>query len=321
MYVPGGDSVFQLVVFAVYGLGGVFVPLLIIRWAGYKPDTTHSISMMVAAFTGVFIWTLLGFDGADGVFPSVPGMGAAFITHFLMNYFRTPKMAPLGRFKLPQKSQYGAVAAAIIIPFGAMEATYILGSPGPSSSLGGVGDYTISGDISYDILGNNTEYVNDGETLMIDFNTNDIEWTSDNRNVVGVRVILTYSEDETSNGIGCAAPGASQPDPDTITGTIIHGDFNGTESGENQGQGSSSHEVMVEWYNSSLYLSGNVSGMSEAQIRNELDSKGEGLGAYALEINVEAESGNAPACNHTDNGEEVEYLVEVVLLDYEIRPV
>ncbi len=126
LYVPGGDSVFQLVVFAVYGLGGVFVPLLIIRWAGYKPDTTHSISMMVAAFTGVFIWTLLGFDGADGVFPSVPGMGAAFITHFLMNYFRTPKMAPLGRFKLPQKSQYGAVAAAIIIPFGAMEATYIL---------------------------------------------------------------------------------------------------------------------------------------------------------------------------------------------------
>ena len=49
LYVPGGDSVFQLVVFAVYGLGGVFVPLLIIRWAGYKPDTTHSVSMMVAA--------------------------------------------------------------------------------------------------------------------------------------------------------------------------------------------------------------------------------------------------------------------------------
>ena len=46
LYVPGGDSVFQLVVFAVYGLGGVFVPLLIIRWAGYKPDTTHSVSML-----------------------------------------------------------------------------------------------------------------------------------------------------------------------------------------------------------------------------------------------------------------------------------
>ena len=320
LYVPGGDSVFQLVVFAVYGLGGVFVPLLIIRWAGYKPDTTHSISMMVAAFSGVFIWTVLGFDGADGIFPSVPGMGAAFATHFTLNYMRTPKIAPLGRFKLPKRSQYGAVAAAIIIPFGAVEAAYLLGSPESSDSMGGIGDYSISGTISYETLGNNTEYVSDGETILVDFNTNDIEWTSDNRNVVGVRVLLTYSEDETSNGLGCAAPGASQPDPDTITGTLTHDDFNGTESGQNQGQGSSSHEVLVEWYNSSLYLSGNATGMSESEIKNELDSMGAGLGLHFLEINVEAESGNAAGCNHTDNGEEVEYLVEVVLLEYEITP-
>ena len=33
-YVPGGDSVFSLVVLAVYGLGGIFVPMPIIRWAG-----------------------------------------------------------------------------------------------------------------------------------------------------------------------------------------------------------------------------------------------------------------------------------------------
>lgn len=320
LYVPGGDSVFQLVVFAVYGLGGVFVPLLIIRWAGYKPDTTHSISMMVAAFSGVFIWTVLGFDGADGIFPSVPGMGAAFATHFTLNYMRTPKIAPLGRFKLPKRSQYGAVAAAIIIPFGAVEAAYLLGSPESSDSMGGIGDYSISGTISYETLGNNTEYVGDGETILVDFNTNDIEWTGDNRNIVGVRVLLTYSEDETSNGVGCAAPGASQPDPDTITGTLTHDDFNGTESGQNQGQGSSSHEVLVEWYNSSLYLSGNATGMSESEIKNELDSMGAGLGLHFLEINVEAESGNAVGCNHTDNGEEVEYLVEVVLLEYEITP-
>ncbi|MDC0161235.1 sodium/proline symporter [Marine Group III euryarchaeote] len=320
LYVPGGDSVFQLVVFAVYGLGGVFVPLLIIRWAGYKPDTTHSISMMVAAFSGVFIWTVLGFDGADGIFPSVPGMGAAFATHFTLNYMRTPKVAPLGRFSLPKRSQYGAIAAAIIIPFGAVEATYLFGAPESSDSMGGIGDYSISGTISYETLGNNTEYVGDGETILVDFNTNDIEWTSDNRNVVGVRVLLTYGEDETSNGLGCAAPGASQPDPDTITGTLTHDDFNGTESGQNQGQGSSSHEVLVEWYNSSLYLSGNATGMSESEIKNELDSMGAGLGLHFLEINVEAESGNAAGCNHTDNGEEVEYLVEVVLLEYEITP-
>ena len=320
LYVPGGDSVFQLVVFAVYGLGGVFVPLLIIRWAGYKPDTTHSVSMMVAAFSGVFLWTLLGYDGADGVFPSVPGMGAAFATHFILNYIRNPKIAPLGRFNLPKKSQYGAVAAAILIPFGAAETIYFIGAPGSSDGMGGVGNYSISGEIFYEILGNSTEYVSDGETLMIDFNTNNIEWSTNNRNVVGVVVTLTYSEDETSSGAGCAAPGASQPDPDTITGTISHDDFNVTESGQNQGQGSSSHSLNVEWFNSTLFFSGNATNMSESEIRNELDSKGAGLGLYFLEINVEAESNDGIGCNHTDNGEEVEYLVEVMLLDYEITP-
>ena len=221
---------------------------------------------------------------------------------------------------MPKKSQYGAVAAAILIPFGAAEAVYLVGAPESIEGGGGVGNYSISGDISYEMLGNNTEYVNDGETILIDLNTNNIQWTSDNRNVVGVRVLLTYSEDETSNGAGCAAPGASQPDPDTITGTVTHDDFNGTETGQNQGQGSSSHEILVEWYNSSLYFSGNATNMSESEIKNELDSMGAGLGAYFLEINVEAESGNALGCNHTDNGEEVEYLVEVVLLDYEITP-
>jgi len=320
LYVPGGDSVFQLVVFAVYGLGGVFVPLLIIRWAGYKPDTKHSISMMVAAFSGVFIWTLLGFDGADGVFPSVPGMGAAFLTHFAMNYIRSPKVAPLGRFKLPQKNQYGAVAAAILIPFGAAEVIYLVGAPESMEGMGGVGNYSISGDVSYEFLGNGTEYVNDGETIIIELNTNNIEWPDDNRNVVGVEVYLTYNEDETSSGAGCARPGASQPDPDTITGTITHDEYNVTESGQNQGQGSSSHSLLITWYNSTLFFSGNASNMSEAEIKNELDSMGAGLGIYILEINVEAESNDAIGCTHTDNGEEVEYLVEVLVLDYEITP-
>ena len=320
LYLPGGDSVFLLVVFAVYGLGGVFVPLLIIRWLGYKPDTTHSITMMVAAFGGVLIWTLLGFGGADGIFPSVPGMGAAFTTHFLMNYFRTPHLSSLGRFNWPEKSKYGLVAAAVIIPFGALEATYLFGAPDSFDNSGGVGDYIISGEISYEILGNSSEYVGDGETILIDLNTNNVDWSSDNRNVVGVRVLLTYSEDETSSGPGCVVPGASQPEADSITGTISHNDFNGTESGENDGQGSSFHEIVVEWYNSSLLSSGNISGMSESDIKNELDSMGEGLGYYSLEINVQAESGSAEGCTHTDNGEEVEYLVEVILLDYEIMP-
>ena len=138
--------------------------------------------------------------------------------------------------------------------------------------------------------------------------------------MVGVQVTLTYSEDETSSGAGCAAPGASQPDPDTITGTITHDEYNVTESGQNQGQGSSSHTLNVEWFNSTLFFTGNATNMSESEIKNELDSMGAGLGLYFLEINVEAESNDGIGCSHTDNGEEVEYLVEVMLLDYKITP-
>jgi hypothetical protein len=147
LYIPGGDSVFLLVVFAVYGLGGVFVPLLIIRWLGYKPDSTHSIAMMTAAFSGVLIWTVLGFGDADGVFPSVPGMGAAFITHFSLNYFRTPHLSSLGRFNWPKRSQYRAVAAAIIIPFGAAEAAYLVYAPDSSDHSDGMKTYIAQIDI------------------------------------------------------------------------------------------------------------------------------------------------------------------------------
>ena len=84
---PGfGDSVFALVVFAVYGLGGIFVPLILIRMAGYEPDSQHTISMMIAALLGVLIWTVLGFG--EYVFPSVPGMGAAFAVHFTLCWIR-----------------------------------------------------------------------------------------------------------------------------------------------------------------------------------------------------------------------------------------
>ena len=77
LYVPGGDSVFSLVVLAVYGLGSIFVPILIIRWAEYEPDTTHTMAMMIAALTGVIAWRLMGLN--NEVFESIPGMGLSLI--------------------------------------------------------------------------------------------------------------------------------------------------------------------------------------------------------------------------------------------------
>ena len=80
--------------------------------------------MMIAALTGVIAWRLMGLN--NEVFESIPGMGAAFITHFVMNQIRSPEISPLGRYDWPDDRKTRAIAAALIIPFGAVEATYAI---------------------------------------------------------------------------------------------------------------------------------------------------------------------------------------------------
>ena len=320
LYIPGGDSVFALVVLAVYGLGGIFIPLLTIRWMGYKPDSTHSIAMMVAAFTGVIGWILLGFGGADGIFPSVPGMGAAFATHFIMNAIRTPDVSSLGRFELPDQKKMGAIAAAILIPFCAFEVSYLVA--GPSNSSGGVGDYVVLIQDDWQTLAQGTEYVTDGETLTLEFNTDSIESWANGDNVVGVYVFLEFEEDETSTGIGCLVSGGDS-EADTITGAITRGEFNGTGTGNNDG-GIGDVLIIEEWYDEEwvdfVWFSGLVSGYSESEIEDMLDVGGVGLGDYKLDITVDVEMGDGAECFHTDDGEEVNYSVEVMTMSQTIIP-
>ena len=315
LYVPGGDSVFSLVVLAVYGLGSIFVPILIIRWAKYEPDTTHTIAMMVAAFTGVIAWRLMGLN--DEVFESIPGMGAAFLTHFVMNKIRSPELSPLGRYDFPDNRKIRALVAAVIIPFGAFETAYVVSGPDSLSFDPGIsGDWIVSANFDNETLADGLEYVNDGESIVINMHTDAVEGSED-FNIVGVRVTLQYSEDESSSGFGCAVPGASNPDPDTITGTISNDRINGTASGQNSGGGVSSHTVEVEWFNESLI--GNVSGVSKSDIIVGLEGGENGLGSYTLELSVMVETGGGAGCSHTDEGEDIEYIVELVILDYVIQ--
>ena len=315
LYVPGGDSVFSLVVLAVYGLGSIFIPILIIRWAEYEPDTTHTVAMMVAALTGVIAWRLMGLN--DEVFESIPGMGAAFLTHFVMNKIRSPELSPLGRYDFPDNRKTRALAAAVIIPFGAFETAYIVSGPDSLSSDNGIsGNWIVSGNFDNETLADGLEYVNDGEPIVINMHTDAVEGSED-LNIVGVRVTLQYSEDESSSGFGCAVPGASDPDPDTISGTISNDKINGTASGQNSGGGVSSHTVEVAWFNESMI--GNVSGVSKSNIIQGLEGGENGLGSYTLELSVTAETGGGAGCSHTDEGEDIEYIVELVTLDYVIQ--
>jgi len=314
LYVPGGDSVFALVVLAVYGLGSIFVPILIIRWAGYEPDTNHTMAMMLAALFTVILWSVSGFG--DDIFPSVPGMGAAFITHFLMNQLRSSDISPLGRFDLPDFKTIGIGVLVVLAPVTVVEASYIFSGPDSLGSDGGPsGDWLVETSFGSEQLADGVDYVNDGQTLTVEMHTDAID-DSEDLNIVGVRVTLTYSEDETSSGLGCNAPGASNPDPDTITGTVVHDEHNTSASGQNSGSGVSSHIVEVEWFNASMI--GNVSGVSKSDINNGLDVGDAGLGVYTLDVTVVVDSGGGLGCSHTDDGEEVEYLVELITLDYTI---
>jgi hypothetical protein len=62
--------------------------------------------------------------------------------------------------------------------------------------------------------------------------------------------------------------------------------------------------------------------LSESEIIEGVDADGAGLGAYSLDITVDAEAGSTgPGCQRSDNGEEVSYKIELIVYDYTITSV
>jgi hypothetical protein len=194
------------------------------------------------------------------------------------------------------------------------------GNASGSGAMGGVADYNVNGELTYIQIADGIEYIADGDTLMIDdLHTDSVDGAED-MNIVGVRVVMSYGEDETG-GDGLACPGG-QDGADTISGSATHLDFTESADGQNNGQ-NSGHEVTVEWFNSSM-VGATVSGLSESDIVAQIDSMGAGLGAYSADISVSAEAGSepSPSCfdQRSDNGEEVTYSVELIIFDYTIAP-
>jgi len=312
---PGfGDSVFQLVVLAVYGLGGIFVPLLLVRMTGYEPDSQHTIAMMIAALSGVIIWTILGYG--DDVFPSVPAMSAAFATHFLLCAFRGSSADnPFGRYAVPAQKPMGIGLIVLVLLAASVETSYQVLKPEASESLSTTpGSYEVVAEFEYLELDDGGEYIEDGGTFALDLSTDSL--SDDSKNIVGARMIMTYSEDEAiPNSIACTAQNTNA-EADTITGVLSHIGFNGSASGQNQDSGPTSHETLVEWYDASLI--GNVTGVSMADIEAGLNANGAGLGAYSVEISVDVSTGGGVGCTHTDNGENVDYVIELIALEYTV---
>ena len=191
------------------------------------------------------------------------------------------------------------------------------------TALTAVATYEIDGQEEYYELGSGDEFIADGETLSIDnLHTDSID-DADDMNIIGVRLTMTYTEAEDTSGATCNIPGGSgNAADDTITGTTMHGEYNQTASGSNNGD-SGSHTVELYWISNVSLLSQETVTMSKSDIVAGIDAGGLGLGAYMAEISVDAEAGNTPppgTCQRSDAGEDVAYTVEIIVFDYDIKP-
>ena len=335
-YIPGGDSVFALVVLAVYGLGGIFIPMLTIRWMGYEPDTFHSIVMMVSALVAVIVWRLVGLN--NDIFESVPGMGAAFTAHFVMARIRTPDSSPLGRYAMPSGRVIGISAMIILAPMSAAEVGYFLSRSSDSGAMGGVGNYTATLQFENVVLVEDEEYIGDGETIDFDYLLTQID-LEDGFQVAEVQMVWTYdetNEEADPNSFQEQAACAVNPGNDAMDSTIgeleHNGYFSSVQGDEMTGIGIVSEEFWsgFSWLVTVTGVSfgddlgngtqaWNISGLSEGEIRENLSSSGEQDGDYALSLRVDANSGGNGQCPHSDDGEEVRYELRVMLMSFEVE--
>jgi hypothetical protein len=190
-----------------------------------------------------------------------------------------------------------------------------------AAGLGGVRDYEVSGELTYVELASGGEYIADGTTFDIeDLHTDAIDG-ADDMNIVGVRLTMSYGADDEQSSPnvpgGCTGPLAGQNQGDTISGTTEHAGFTGAADGQNGGQGGT-HSAEAIWYNDSM--TGVISGLSESEIIEQIDAMGAGLGPYNASVSVAAQAGGTGTCDHTDEGEDVSYVVELIVFDYTIAP-
>ncbi len=178
---------------------------------------------------------------------------------------------------------------------------------------GPVGNYSVEGTYSYHQIASGSQYVNDGSTEDIMANSDASMDDLKGKNLVGVRATLTFTDDESQGGFGCAL--AQGPQDDDVSGGM---DYYGLI--EPSTQVSSGESVNLEWHNSSL-VGTTVSNMSEADIEVQLDGMGMGEGEHMLSISVSVNTGGGAGCQTTDDGEEVSYVIELISLEYTITAV
>lgn len=175
------------------------------------------------------------------------------------------------------------------------------------------GTYTVESSLTLVELETKTEYYEDGQsqTWAVNSDSASEAITAAGGNVVGVQVLLTYGEDETSGGPVCT--GGENNEPDTIEATATKGEWTLSASGQNPG----SHDVNLTWYNQTLLI-GAIDGLTKGEIEAQLAFGEDALGAYDISVVVNAAAFEGALCSHNDDGEEVQTTTRVLVLDFTI---
>ena len=222
-------------------------------------------------------------------------------------------MAFIDDLKTDQRTQIlvaGMVFFAVAFP---LYFNYAANNVDEVQLSGPVGNYSVEGTYSYHQIASGSMYVNDGSTEDIFANSDASVDDLDGKNLVGVRATLTFTDDETQGGPGCAV--AQGPQDDDVSGGM---DYYGLV--EPSTQVSSGESVNLEWHDSSI-VGTTVSNMSEGAIEMLLDGMGMGEGEHMLSISVSVNTGGGALCTSSDDGEEVSYVIELVSLEYTITAV
>lgn len=308
---PGfGDSVFSLVVLAVYGLGGIFVPMILVRMMGYEPDTTHSILMMMAGFFGVIGWVTFGLDGADGIFPSVPGVGAAFATHFLLCWLRddSPTNA-FGRYSLPGQQTVAVGLAVLLAVVAVTEVSYV--NFAPDSNANGAGsskEYTMNYTIE-EWEKTETLFIGNDQTAQFSFTYDEMFTAS-----LGIQFVISYEE---SNEVGTSTCDDVTVEPDFSNTAGPHDEVD--DSAKSTSTCDSSEQLMASIVtDNSLLEFGSIPGAYTANgTMSELENNAERMnnidrmmGTYEAGVTVATNSNPITA----DSGESITITWRALLL-------
>ena len=178
------------------------------------------------------------------------------------------------------------------------------------SSLGPVGNYSVEGTFEYFEIASGTEYIEDGSEITVAAHSDAAGL--DGENIVGVRLTFSHTDDEASNGPQCTGV---QNEDDDLTISTTKGEFLA------DGSGSQSPLVIESYWIDNATVGTNVSNLSEADVIGQLDGGDTGLGSYNTSIMVTVNEGSRPLCNTVDDGETVDYKIEIITLEYTVTKI